>query len=166
MKKLLLSLTVLVATTCSYSQGSLPNGSSQFNVGLGLSGWGVPIYAGFDFGVSKDITLGGEFSYRSYKENWKNNNYNHNIIGISGNGNYHFNRVLNIAPAYDFYAGLNIGFYSWSSPDGYTGDHTSGLGLGAQVGGRYYFGKKAGINLEFGGGNAFTGGKFGLTFKL
>ena len=166
MKKLLLSVTLLFTMTFSYSQGSLPNGSSQFNVGLGLSGWGVPIYAGFDFGVSRDITLGGEFSFRSYKENWKNTNYNHNIIGISGNGNYHFNRALNIAPPFDFYAGLNIGFYSWSSPNGYTGTHASGLGLGAQVGGRYYFGKKAGINLEFGGGNAFSGGKFGLTFKL
>ncbi len=166
MKKIILSITLLFAITFSYSQGSLSKGASQFNVGLGLSGWGVPIYAGFDFGTSSDFTLGAEFSYRSYKENWKSNYYNHSIIGISGNANYHFNRALNIAPPFDFYAGLNIGFYSWSSPDGYSGDHNSGLGLGAQIGGRYYFGKKAGINLEFGGGNAFSGGKFGLTFKL
>jgi len=40
------------------------------------------------------------------------------------------------------------------------------LGLGAQVGGRYYISNKVALNLEFGGGNAFSGGKFGLTFKL
>jgi hypothetical protein len=73
---------------------------------------------------------------------------------------------MNIPSNFDFYAGLNIGFYIWSSPNNYYGTHSSGLGLGAQVGGRYFFSKNAGLNLEFGGGNAFSGGKFGLTFKL
>jgi hypothetical protein len=36
----------------------------------------------------------------------------------------------------------------------------------AQVGGRYYFTEKVGINLEVEGGNAFSGGKFGLSIKL
>ena len=67
---------------------------------------------------------------------------------------------------WDFYAGLNLGYYTWSSPSDYPGNRTSGLGLGAQVGGRYYFTPKVGINLEIGGGNAFSGGKIGLTFKL
>jgi len=40
------------------------------------------------------------------------------------------------------------------------------MGRGAQIGGRYYFTQKVGINLELGGGNAFSGGKIGLTFKL
>jgi hypothetical protein len=67
---------------------------------------------------------------------------------------------------WDFYAGLNIGFYVWSSPNDYKGSNSSGLGLGAQIGGRYYLSNKVGLNLELGGGNAFSGGKFGLTFKL
>jgi len=73
---------------------------------------------------------------------------------------------LNIPSPWDFYAGLNLGFYSWNSPRDYEGSHTSGLGLGGQIGGRYYFSNKVGINLEFGGGNAFSGGKFGLTIKI
>jgi outer membrane immunogenic protein len=64
------------------------------------------------------------------------------------------------------YAGANVGFNIYHSPDDYNGDDVSGLGLGLQVGGRYYFHKKTGINLEFGGGNAFSGGKLGLTIKL
>jgi hypothetical protein len=40
------------------------------------------------------------------------------------------------------------------------------VGLGAQIGGRYYLSDKVGLNLEFGGGNAFSGGKFGVSIKL
>lgn len=167
MKKI--TLIALILTFCHgaiKAQNPLPIGKSQLNLGVGLSGWGVPIYLGFDYGVHKDITLGGEVSFRSFRENWKNNNYQHNVLGFSGNGNYHFNNVLNMNKKWDFYAGLNIGFYVWSSPNDYKGSNSSGLGLGAQIGGRYYLSNKVGLNLEFGGGNAFSGGKFGVTFKL
>jgi hypothetical protein len=166
MKNIFIAILILAASSMASAQNPLPVGKAQFNIGVGFSGWGVPVYGGLDFGVSHDITLGGELSIRSYRESWKNNYYRHHIIGVSANGNYHFNRILNIPRQYDFYAGLNLGFYSWSSPDGYPGDHTSGLGLGAQIGGRYYFNNKVGLNLEFGGGDAFSDGKIGLTFKL
>ena len=149
-----------------FGQSPLPLGKTQLNLGVGLSGWGIPVYLGFDYSVHKDITLGGEFSYRSYNENWKSRYYRHNVMGFSGNGNYHFNSLLKIPQNWDFYAGLNLGFYIWSSPTTYDGSHNSGLGLGAQIGGRYYFNSKVGVNLELGGGNAFSGGKFGLTIKL
>jgi outer membrane immunogenic protein len=166
MKKFLLAVTVLLITAISNGQSPLPVGKSQINFGVGLSGWGIPVYLGLDYSVHKDITIGGEISYRSYRENWKNNYYRHNIIGFSANGNYHFNSLLKIPTKFDFYAGANIGFYTWSSPNGYDGPNSSVLGLGGQIGGRYYFTDKVGINLEVGGGNAFSGGKFGLTVKL
>jgi hemolysin activation/secretion protein len=166
MKKLFIVSAFLLAFSMAKSQNPLPVGRAQFNAGLGFSGWGVPVYAGVDFGVQQNITLGGELSVRSYRENWKSNYYRHNIIGISANGNYHFNTVLDIPRQYDFYAGLNVGFYVWNSPDGYPGNHSSGLGLGAQIGGRYYFTNKVGLNVEVGGGDVFSDGKIGLTFKL
>lgn len=166
MKKLVLLVAVALISAISFSQGPLSVGKNQLNVGVGLSGWGVPIYIGLDHGISRDLTIGGEFSFRSYNENWNNNEYNHNIVGISANLNYHFNTVLNIPNQWDFYAGPNLGFYSWSSPDTYEGSNNSGLGFGAQIGGRYYLSNKIGLNFEFGSGNAFSGGKFGLTFKL
>lgn len=150
----------------AFSQSPLPVHKTQINVGVGLSDWGIPFYLGLDYSVHKDITIGGEFSYRSYREKWKDYRYNHSIMGFSGNGNYHFNSLLGMSQDWDLYAGLNLGFYVWSSPGDYYGDHTSGLGLGAQVGTRYYFSDKVGINLEVGGGNAFSGGKFGVTIKL
>jgi hypothetical protein len=165
-KQFVILLFLLFLGQLTFAQYALPKGKSQLNAGVGFSSWGTPVYLGFDYGVHKDISLGGELSYRGYRDRWDGYYYDHNVIGISGNGNYHFNHALSIPKNWDFYAGLNLGFYIWSSPDNYQGSHSSSLGLGAQVGGRYYITNKVALNLEFGGGNAFSGGKFGLTFKL
>lgn len=166
MKKLLLATLLLCGSAFSYAQGSLAIRASQLNAGFGISGWGVPVYLGLDYGAAKDFTIGGELSFRSYSDNYSGLGYSHNIMGISGNGNYHFNSLLNLSEKFDFYAGLSLGYYAWTSPSDYPGNHTSGLGLSAQVGGRYYFSRRVGLNLELGGGNVFSGGKIGLTFKL
>lgn len=165
MKKILV-LLLTVFTVQAWAQYPLAKGGMQLNAGLGLSSWGLPVYVGFDYGFKQDISLGAEASFRSYSENVASKKYGHTIIGILGNGNYHFNHLLNIADEFDLYAGLNVGFYIWSSPSGYPGSGASGLGIGAQLGGRYYFNNGFGINLEFGGGNAFGGGKFGITKKF
>lgn len=165
--RLAISLIGLIFfTLTAVAQSPLQKGETQFNAGLGFSGWGIPLYAGLDYGIDKDISIGGELSYRSYHDDWSGHGYDHSVIGILGNGNYHFNSILKIPSPWDFYAGLNLGFYVWSSPSSYEGSHSSGLGLGAQVGGRYYFSKTVGINLEFGGGNTVAGGKIGVTVKL
>lgn len=166
MKKIIISLSFVLIASLAFSQSPLYKGTTQLNLGLGLSDSGIPFYLGFDHGVARDITLGAELSYRAYNENWNSNYYDHSIIGFSGNANYHFNSLFGIPPRWDLYAGLNVGFYVWSSPKAYRGSHNSGLGLGAQVGGRYYFSNRVAINLEFGGGNAFNGGKIGLSFRL
>jgi outer membrane immunogenic protein len=159
MKKVVFFTVLILFTTTMYAQ-------NQLNVGVGLSDNSVPVFVGFDHSVSRDVTLGMELSYRDYSDSWNNVDYNHDVWGISGNANYHFNSVLNIPRNWDFYAGLNLGAYIWSSNDNYHGDHSTGLGLGAQIGGRYYFNNKVAMNLEFGGGNEFSGGKIGLTIKL
>lgn len=166
MKKQILTIVLLIATGTLFAQAPLAKGESQINFGLGFSSGSIPVYLGFDYAVHKDITLGAELSWRGYNEHYDKHDYRHSVLGISGNANYHFNTVLNIPSNWDFYAGLNIGFYNWNSPNDYNGSHNSGLGLGAQIGGRYYFSDKVGINLEFGGGNAFSGGKIGLSIKL
>lgn len=166
MKLFFTSMMIFVACGYSFGQSPLPVGKAQLNFGIGLSGRGIPLYAGIDYSVQKDITIGAEISTRSYRENWKNDYYHHNLTVFLINGNYHFNTILKIPRNFDFYAGLNLGFYHWTSPAGYPGDYNSGVGLGAQIGGRYYFNNKVGINLEFGNGNAVSEGKFGLSIKL
>ena len=166
MKKLLFTIALLVGIIDSYGQNPLTVGKAQLNAGLGFSGYGIPVYVGLDFGAARDFTLGGELSFRSYNDDYNGTEYNHAIFGISANGNYHFNTVLDMPSNWDFYAGLTLGFYSWTSSSDYPGDHNSGLGLGAQIGGRYYFSETFGINLELGGGTVSSGGKFGVTIKL
>ena len=162
MKKQILTFILLIGTSIIFAQCPISKDQMQLNGGFGFSSWGIPIYLGLDYVIYKDITIGGEASFRSYSDL----GYNSSIIGITGNGNYHFNSILNIPSKWDFYAGLNIGFYIWNSPPGYSGSHSSGLGLGLQVGGRYYFTDKIGVNLEFGGGNAVSSGKIGISLKL
>lgn len=163
MKKLLLTFAAAtIALTQVKAQGTLGKGNTQVNLGLGFSSWGLPVFAGFDYGVSKNITLGAEASFRSYNTV----GYDFTVIGISGNANYHFNEVLELPSEWDLYAGINVGYFIYSNPSGYRGASMSGLGLGAQVGARYFFTKKFGINLEAGGGNAANGGKIGATIKL
>ena len=169
MKKALITLVFLVAATAMFAQAPIGIGQAQINAGFGFSSWGLPVYGGVDFGVHKDITVGGELSFRSYSDNWgiDNYSYRHTIIGLSANGNYHFNTILNIPEEWDVYAGANLGYYIWHTNDSnYKGSGSSGLGLGIQVGGRYYFNDKFGINLEFGSGNSFSGGKVGISIRL
>ena len=144
------------------AQAPLGKGGAQLNAGFGFSGWGVPIYVGADFGVGNDFTLGIEGSFRSYSDNWGSST----VFGFLGNANYHFNRIMSIPSNWDFYGGLNLGFYSWSYPYNYNGTRYSGLGLGLQIGGRYFFTNKFGINLEFDGGNTISGGKIGITYRF
>ncbi len=166
MKKLFLTIVLLISITTLFAQSPISKGKSQLNAGFGFSSWGIPVYVGLDYGVHKDITVGGEVSFHSFKEDWGSNSYSFSIIGISGNANYHFNELLDVSKEWDFYAGINLGFYIWSAPSGYGGSHSSGLGLGGQLGARYYINDRFGINLEFGGGNAASGGKIGISYKL
>ena len=165
MKKLLIIIVLVVISASSLlAQNPFPVGGKQFNAGVGLSGWGIPIYGGLDFGLHDDISLGIQASFSSYNESWDARDYHRSIFGLIGNANYHFNRILEIPRDWDFYAGLNIGFYFWSKPDGYKGDNSSEAGLGAQIGGRYYLNDRLGLNLEFTAGNAISGGKFGISY--
>jgi len=175
MKKLSLVALLLLTIGIAQAQYKLAKGNAQLNAGVGFSGWGIPVYFGFDYGVHRDISIGAELSFRSYTNRWgyydkgnnlRNDNFTHSIFGVSANGNYHFNTLLKIPKEWDFYAGLNLGVYFWSSPSVYNGNGGTQLGLGAQVGGRYYFTKNWGINLELGGGNVFSGGKFGATYAF
>ena len=166
MKKTILIFLFIVTAKFIQAQYALPVGKSQLNAGIGLSTWGIPVYVGFDYGVATDVSAGAEVSFRNYSDRFIGVKYRHSIIGISGNANYHLNGITDIPEQFDLYAGLNLGFYIWSSSSNYPGESASGIGIGAQIGGRYYFNDKAAINLEVGGGNAFGGGKVGITIKF
>jgi hypothetical protein len=163
-KGFFIALFILSVLTLK-AQAPLQKGEKQLNAGFGLSGWGIPIYGGVDFGVYQDITVGVEGSISTYNDYWNNGRYSHTIFGILGNGNYHFNSLLKIPNKWDFYAGLNLGFSFWTNSNGYNGPQDSGLGLGLQIGGRYFFTNRFGINLELSGASV-SSSKLGITYKF
>ena len=57
-----------------------------------------------------------------------------------------------------------MNYYIFNYDDkNYNGTEDSDIGLGVQIGGRYFFNKNFGINIEGGGGNATSGAKIGIT---
>ena len=143
-----------------YAQSPIGKGGKQLNFGVGLNTRSVPVYIGMDFGVHPDITVGPQIEF----------DLNVNYMVFTGRGDYHFNTVLNIPRDWDFYAGLNIGFVADIRDDRYdkhpNRSNVSGLNLGLQIGGRYYWNSGWGINLEFGGGYNLSGARFGLSKRF
>lgn len=166
MKKILLILGFVIAGSALSAQGSLAPGQGQFNAGIGASTRGIPVYLGFEYGVHKDITVGGTFSFMSYRERYLLNKYNHSIFGIYGFGNYYFNSLLNIPEKFDVYAGIHLGFNISVSDKNYPGTFKSGPGGGAHIGGRMFFNEVFGINAEVDAGYYVSGARFGITVKL
>ena len=152
MKKLLLllALAFILSSVNAQNGGVAPlaKGDKQLNFGTGFTNNGLPVYVSMDFAVHKDVTVTPEV---------------HMVIGddikggIMAKGDYHWNYLIGIPSNWDFYAGARVGVnFGGSATD---------LDLGIQVGGRWYWSEKWGMNLEIGGGTGF-GTTFGLSYKL
>lgn len=151
-KKIIIPALFVMLTTVAMAQSPIGEGGRQFNFGFGLYESSMPIYMGLDFGVHRDITVGPQIGF----------DLGLDYLSLGGRGDYHFNTLLSIPQDWDFYAGLNVGFAV-----GLNNDRVSGLDLGLQVGGRYYWNQSWGINLEFGGGPyVIGGGKIGLSKRF
>jgi len=165
MKKLLTLLILLTSIAIGLeAQNPIRVGGRQLNIGGGISDWGIPVYAGIDFGIHQDFSVGLYASFSSFDETWDSTDYKRTVAGFNAVGNYHFNRILKISNRWDLYAGMNVGYYAWSKPADYYGSNETATGLGAQIGGRYYFNEKLGVNLEMASGNSTTGVKFGISY--
>ena len=185
MKKILFLAGLFMAAATASAQADLGKGNLQLNAGTGISGWGIPVYVGLDYGVTDEITVGGELSYRYDTSSYAIRanfgrfgeyrsdkiTYRHHTFGVFTNGNYHFNRLLRLPRQLDLYAGASLGFFfgSVTSSEGnikYTGDDYSGFSLAAQTGARYFFTDNFGVNLELSGGLLTSGLKAGITYRF
>ena len=151
MKRIVLLFGLILFVSGIYAQegqAPLSKGDMQLNMGLGFGTWGLPIYAGMDFAVHDDVTVGPEISVI----------FDSNTVyfGAVGRGDYHFNRIIGIPSEWDFYAGASAGFRA--------GQDFNAL-FGVQVGGRWYWSEKWALNVELGGGS-FFGGHIGVSMKL
>ncbi len=152
MKKIIFLIVMSFIMTGLKAQGNgvapLAKGDKQLNFGTGFSNGGIPIYASLDFAVHKDVTVTPEV-HAKFDDNIKG--------GILVKGDYHWNSLIGIPSNWDFYAGARVGFDFGA--DGLDPD------IGIQVGGRWYWSEKWGLNVEFGGGTGF-GTTVGLSMKL
>lgn len=167
MKKVVLFFVLISGLSFGLqAQNPIRVGGRQLDLGVSSVEYGYPISVAMDFGIHEDFSVGVQASWCGFTETWDSADYHRNIVGLKAFGNYHFNRILKMSDKWDFYTGLNVGVYFWSKPPDYYGDNTTGTGLGLQVGGRYYFTDKFGLNLEFGTGNDTSGVKFGISWMF
>lgn len=169
MKKQLITLIIFcLVLSGAKAQNPLSDDGHQFKLASGYNIKGIPLYVSYEMGVLENITFGLEYSFRAYNESTDTADYAHSISGFSFFSNYYFNQLLNLPDDKWFiYAGLNIGYYKWFSPDGYfkAGESSSTLAIGAQIGGAFYF-SDWGVFLEGTGGTENAGAKLGVIYRL
>lgn len=137
MKKTVLLLTFVVVGFVANAQAAKM---------LNLGGLGTGLYGSLEFPVHSAITIAPMVS----------TDWDFNSFVIAAKGNYYFDELFELGSAWDVYAGVNLG---WKiSDDGQ-------FNFGGQVGGRWFWSEKWGINAEFGGGSGVTGG-VGVTMKM
>ena len=154
MKKFTLIALMIISSFGLFAQehgvAPLAKGDMQLNFSTGFTRYGVPIIATFDYAVHKDVTIGGTFGLYFYPAH---NAFN---IGLIFKGDYHWNHLLGIPNNIDFYTGARIGFLAGTDFK---------LDAGVQVGGRYYWSDKWGVNLEIIGSSNY-GFNVGVSMKL
>ncbi|WP_375447283.1 hypothetical protein [uncultured Fibrella sp.] len=151
----------LVATK-SFAQMDIDKGTKFVNLGIGVGGGGfyygsaLSFNAAADFGVAKNITVGGAAGFRSFGDGYGG-------FDIGPRASYHFNDLLSTPENVDLYAGLGITYF------GYTGGASSFydasfISVPIHLGGRYMFAEKTGVFAEL--GSSISVLKLGITFKL
>jgi len=154
MKKFTLIVLMIISSMGLFAQENgvapLAKGEKQLNFFTGITQWGYPLGITLDYAVHKDITVGGTLGLYAYPE------WSFYDIGLICKGDYHWNYILDIPSNIDFYTGARLGFLGGSY---FTID------LGFEVGGRYYFNDKWGVNMEILGSTNY-GVNIGLTMKM
>lgn len=165
MKKLL-TVAILALICCAFTKNvqaqAYQKGDKLLNVGIGLSGYGVPIGASLEVGVTDAISVGGMIDYTRYGIG---GGYNWNFLYVGARGSYHFGELLNTGEKFDPYAGLAVGYWSAKySGSSYLTGYGNRVFLGLHAGARYYFKEKLGVFAEVGAGSGFL--RAGLAVKF
>ncbi len=152
-----LGLAGLLSLLSTQGQAQFKEGDHLVNLGFGLNSYytgGIPICAGYEYGLSRYISAGGEIDYFHYHYNY-GSDYNFSALYLSGRISYHFNELFNINDKkWDFYGGGSLGYRSYSDnyngPVTRTGYYGSAVWLGVHAGAKYYFAQNFGAFAEIG----------------
>ncbi len=166
MKKQLLFMLLLVATTLSYAQ-EFNKGTNVINLGVGFGGnfgnyttssqspgYGIAFERGaWDIAGPGVISIGGYLGRKTYKYDYAfgNDKWSYTIIGVRGAYHYNGLEIDNL----DVYGGVMVS-YNILSFSGNSGSFNSKPSATAFVGGRWYFTKTFAAFVEAGYGVAFA----------
>jgi outer membrane immunogenic protein len=165
MRKCLLSAMLLITVTALFAQNPLIRKDVILQSGFGFSFKemsGIPFYLGVAYGLTNEMSIGGEFS-NSVSKTMVNR-------AIKAKWSYHLKRALALPEKWDIYGGVGLGYYTYSLKNG--SQKENGPDISAHIGLSHFFSYKFGVNLEYGAGNAFTAsnsplsGKIGVSLKL
>jgi hypothetical protein len=169
MKKITL-LFVLVAVMCLL----VSTGNAQYQkdksylgprLGIGVYGSGISFGAGYEYGVTNEISVGGLVDYYTYDWGY---GFKYTYIIIGAQGNYHFGEILKWDKKLDPFAGLVIGYesVSWSGTEyyGWSAAYGSGIIIGGQAGIRYFMTPNLALYGQVGFGITYL--KVGIDFKF
>ena len=175
MKSFFLILVIVSAPFFLTAQGgTIKKGKMEVNAGLGI--WSnspviMPVHAGMNFGVAKDISAGFDLGWRLYnQDDWK-----HSVLVLQGRFDYHFSTMLRLKNKWDVYAGLQLGPALITASDNYTGAREGfNFVLDGVFGFTWFFSGKMGLNSELGITGVFPDIanppglflNFGLTFRI
>lgn len=146
MKKLLLSIFVMVMSVTFASAQTFGVGSKVGTAQISLSGAldiPMPITLSYEQGFASlgdifSVGAGGTFDFGSAN--------NTTLMFIGAICNIHYAEVQN----FDFSVGASLGFESWKNKDTDVSD--TGLGLNLNLAAKYYFSDTLGIVANFGTG--------------
>ena len=180
MKKILLSLIMLMAISNSYSQGHFENGDNVLGVGIGF---GSTLAGSYTYGSQTPglcvlyehgmwdldgpgvVSLGGYLGYKGYSYNYGGYRAKWNYTVIGFRSAYHYNGLE--TTDWDVYGGAMLSFRitSYSDNDPFPdGSYSSGINLSLYIGGRYYFTDKVAAYAELGYGISYL--TLGAAFML
>jgi hypothetical protein len=174
MKKTAAVFIILLFSTFSFAfpQGKeFYKGIQILSPVLGLNSYTVPVGVNFEYGVTKNIGIGGTAMIWW----WSSQYWSNSLIGFSFDGAYHFTSLE--VEKLDLFAGAGLGFslYSYTLKESHPGELEGGLGssglyLRPFLGARYYFNQKTAVfsrlYVQFVGDWGGAGGIIGISFKL
>ncbi len=141
MKKLL-----LVAVIGLLSLGANAQAQRYLNFG----GLGTGLYVNYEIPLGSLITIAPA----------ANTNYNFDNFNLGVRGNFYFDDLFGLTAPWDVYAGVGAG---WRIDN--NDNNNDGFSFGAQIGGRWFWNDRWGLNAEFGWNSVALGG-VGVTLKM
>ncbi len=136
MKKILLSISLLLASSLMFAQTYSGRGDQKIQAGFTFYGYGTGIKATYDYGLNDNFSVGGG-------ANFFNSGVYSSGFFIFGRGDYHFAATLNAPEELDLYLGAELGLIG-----------NSNFGIGGHLGARYGFSNALAAFIEIGSNGA------------